>query len=116
MSAMDDEQPLSDDQKRELCLITQLGCDRITARNYLAVSAEQLRAELQRNAEFARQLARAEAAAELQHMRNVHQASQADKNWRTSVWWLERRAPERFGRRDPRCLTPAEWCNVVREL
>ena len=44
---------------------------------------------------FARALNHAEARAELRHMANIHKASQDDKNWRTSVWWLEQRAAAR---------------------
>jgi hypothetical protein len=111
-----DRHPLSPQQKRELCLILQLGCDRTTAQNYLGLAPSQLRDELVADPAFAQQLQRAEAAVEVQHMRNIYEAAKDEKNWRTSVWWLERRAPERFGRRDARSLSAAEWQRLVREL
>jgi hypothetical protein len=54
---------------------------------------------------FANTVRRTEAAAELAHMRNVQQAAKDVKNWRASVWWLERRSPERFGARTPGTIT-----------
>jgi hypothetical protein len=108
--------PLTLQQKNDLCAVTQLGCDPTTARNYFSLTAEQLRSELERDPDFAQRLDQATAAAELHHMRNVHQAAKDEKNWRTSVWWLERRVPEHFGRRDPRALSPEQWADGLRDL
>ena len=52
---------------------------------------------MQHDAEFVANVRRAEASVELSHMRNVQQAAKDKKDWRASVWWLERRSPERFG-------------------
>jgi hypothetical protein len=55
-------------------------------------SVEQLNSLLVADDELQREVLRAEAQAEVRHMGNVHRASESDKNWRTSVWWLEQRA------------------------
>ena len=60
-----------------------------------------------RDADFAAEVRRAEAPVELSHMRNVQNAAQDGKNWRASVWWLERRSPERFGPRGAGTVTHA---------
>jgi hypothetical protein len=107
---------LSELEKNEMASILLLGCDRTTARNFLGLAAIALRAELGRDEDFARRLLRAEATAEIHHMRNVHHAAKDEKNWRASVWWLERRAPERFGRRDGQGMTQSQFREAVEEL
>ena len=91
---------LTDEQKREAILIVSLGCDRETVAKYVGIGVEDLIHEGIRDREFAIELRKAEASAELAHMRNVQQATKDTKHWRASVWWLERRAPERYARRD----------------
>jgi hypothetical protein len=86
-----------------------VGCDRETAGNYLGFSHSQLRHELQRDGEFLRQVLQAEAAAEFHQIRNLHEATKDSKQWRASVWWLERKIPERFARRAANAVSATEW-------
>lgn len=92
--------PLTDEQKREAVLIASVGCDRETAAKYVGCTLDQLTDTSQRDNEFAEQLRRAEAGCELAHMRSIQQAAKDERHWRASVWWLERRLPERYARRD----------------
>ncbi|QDU86950.1 hypothetical protein Pla175_03040 [Pirellulimonas nuda] len=87
---------LTDEQKQQLLAIASLGCDRLTSSRYVGASVEALRGAIDADPRFAVDLVRAEAQAELAHMKNVHHASQDEKNWRVSVWWLERCRPERY--------------------
>ena len=67
---------------------------------------------------FAAQLRRTEAGAELAHMGTVKEAAKEAKNWRASVWWLERHAPDRFGPRGAGTVTVRqldEFLNVLTE-
>jgi hypothetical protein len=94
------EAQLTEFNKAQFCAILHLGCDRATACKFLGLSIEQLAAEIERNAEFAQQAHHAEAKAEVDHMRNVRAAALDEKNWRTSVWWLERQERELEGSED----------------
>ena len=85
--------------------ILSIGCDRETAANYTNCSLSDIRREMLRDVAFAAEVLQAEAASELAHMRNVQNAAGENKNWRASVWWLERRSPERFGRRNAETIT-----------
>ena len=71
---------------------------------------------MRRDAKFAAQLSRAEATAELSHMRNLQNAAKDEKHWRASVWWLERRAPERYARRAADAISTAQLQAFVEEL
>ena len=93
-----------------------MGCDRETACNYLGKTAVELHAELQCDNAFRRQLLRAEATPEFSHMRNLYNAAKDEKHWRASVWWLERRAPERYARRAPESISAAQLRQVIEEL
>ncbi|MEM6329110.1 MAG: hypothetical protein AAF790_02560 [Planctomycetota bacterium] len=108
--------PLTDDQKRDVCTIAAVGCERHIAARYLGCRPAELQAQIEADAPFARELEQAEARAELTHVRNVQQAAQDEKHWRASVWWLERRAPQRYGRQDPGAVSPAQVRKFVGEL
>ncbi len=99
---------LTDEQKSQVYGVLSVGCDRQTAADYLGCSLGDIRRAMQRDATFAAGVCRAEARIELSHMRNVHEVATDNKEWRASVWWLERRSPERFGRRSPGAVTPRQ--------
>ena len=98
--------PLTDEQMREAALIISVGCDRDTAAKYVGCTVEQLSDHAIREPRFAEDLRRAEAGCEVAHMRNIQQASKEDRHWRASVWWLERRLPERYGKREADTIGP----------
>jgi hypothetical protein len=96
---------ITDEQKGQVYGILSVGCDRQTAANFVGCSLADIRRAMQQDATFAAGLCRAEAGAELNHMRNIQQAAKDEKHWRASVWWLERRSPERYGPRGPGVVT-----------
>ncbi len=59
------------------------------------------------DSDFAAQLKRAEATPEMAHMRNLHNAAKEEKNWRVSVWWLERQNKARQARAE-KTATPKD--------
>lgn len=92
---MSQQEPLNDWQQARLCELLRLGAAVATACHYVGVAEAQVQAELARNEEFASQVLRAQALAEMTHLANVHKAAQDEKNWRVSVWWLKRRDEDR---------------------
>ncbi len=116
MTSSNELQILTDDQKREFCLIVLIGCDRETACNYLGWSRSQLQNALKQDPQFAKRLARAEATPEFIHMRNLHNAAKDEKHWRVSVWWLERCAPERYARRNPDAVSAAQLRQIIKQI
>lgn len=108
--------PLSEEQKSEACTVAALGCDRQIAARYLGLTPAEMQRQLAGDADFARRLSQAEARAELVHLTRVREAAQDEKNWRAAVWWLERRAPDRYGRRDAGALTPHQVRRFVETL
>jgi hypothetical protein len=78
--------------RTKLCELVKVGCERETAAKCLGLTLEQLEAEIARDETLAKDLLRAEGAAVLAHMGNVRKAASDEKNWRTSVWWLEQYA------------------------
>jgi hypothetical protein len=107
---------LSQQQQHDVCLIVSVGCDRLAAAKYVGCSLADLRRAMQNVPQFAADVRRAEAAIEMTHMRNVQSAARDEKNWRASVWWLERRAPERYGRRDAGAVTAQQLEAFVAQL
>ncbi|TWT46500.1 hypothetical protein [Botrimarina hoheduenensis] len=104
---------LTDQQKREASLVLSVGCDRETAAKYVGCTIEDLLDLARQDERFAATLRRSEAGVELAHMRNIQQAARDERHWRASVWWLERLAPERFGRRDAGAITRRELAGLL---
>ncbi len=90
---------LTDEQKGQICGILSVGCDRETAADFVGCAIPDIGRAMQQDTAFAANVRRTEAGSELSHMRNVQQAAKEAKNWRASIWWLERHSPERFGPR-----------------
>jgi hypothetical protein len=110
------DEPLTDWLKNKLTSMALLGCDRTTLCKYAGISSALLQRELQADAQFTRDLLQAEADAEARHMKTIHLASQDEKNWRSSTWWIERRAElDGDGVGDPAALPP-EVCRALEEL
>jgi hypothetical protein len=91
--------PLTDEQKARICGVLTIGCDWQTAADLVGCTFAEIRRAMQADAGFAVSVRRAEARAELAHMRTVQDAAKEAKNWRASVWWMERHAPDRYGPR-----------------
>jgi hypothetical protein len=104
---------LTDVQKQQICAILSAGCDRLAAAKYVGCSWDEIRGAMLEDRRFADDVRRAEAGAELTHMRNVQNAARDDKHWRASVWWLERRAPDRYGRREAGALSARQLEKIV---
>jgi hypothetical protein len=82
---------LTANEREALLQVMRLGCPRSTAAKCVGMDGPQLEGLLAADEELHQEVLRAEAAAEVRHMSNVHKASSDEKNWRTSVWWLEQR-------------------------
>jgi hypothetical protein len=107
---------LTPEQKRQICLLVSAGCDREIAVLLAGCKWSEFQRTSVADEEFAGELARSEASAELVHVRNVQAAAKDVMNWRSSTWWLERRAPNRYGKRDPRSIRPEELQEFINEL
>lgn len=104
---------LTDEQKGQVCGILSVGCDRQTAANFVGCSQADIRRAMQQDAAFCAQLCHAEAGVEMSHMRVVQEAAKDVKNWRASVWWLERRSPERYGGRSAGVVTSRQLKSFI---
>ncbi|MEQ8211957.1 MAG: hypothetical protein RH917_19320 [Lacipirellulaceae bacterium] len=103
---------LTQTQQEEACRVVVLGCDRETACQYVDCTQAELREALWANEQFCKRMKKAEATAEVNYMKTIHNAAKDEKNWRASVWWFERRSPERFARRAA-TVTPHELNEVI---
>lgn len=52
------------------------------------------------DATLATEVEKAEATAEFTYVSKIAIAADDPKNWTAAAWWLERRHPDEFGRRD----------------
>ena len=108
------EATLDQEKKAEICAVVRLGCSRATAAKRTGCTVADIRREAQRDPQFAARLGAAESDLEIAHMRNVFEASKETKNWRVSVWALERIHPARYARRGPDVVTSEQLARFVR--
>lgn len=107
---------LTESQQRDVLLIVGVGCDRSVAASYAGVDPRAIDATAEASGAFARELARAEANAELMHVQNIRQAAKDEKNWRASVWWLERVFPERYARKESGGVSPGDIQSLLQQV
>jgi hypothetical protein len=101
---------------RVIALITA-GFSIERAARYVDCAASTIRRECRRNPEFDRDLRRACFSAELSPLQAVREA--ARKYWRAGAWLLERLDPQRFGKQNPRHVTPEQlqaFSSIITEI
>lgn len=99
--------PLLDEGKqREICAILAIGGTRCVAARYVGCAESTITRTAQRDPDFALRLERAETDLELFQLQNIRQASKS--SWNAAAWILERRLPERYGKRSPLTIPLAD--------
>jgi hypothetical protein len=93
-------------KQREIIAVVTAGFSIERAARYVDCAPSTIRRESMRNPQFCSELRRASLAAELDPMQAIREA--ARKYWRAGAWLLERLDPDRFGKRNPRHVTPAQ--------
>ena len=101
---------------QEATLVASLGCDRELIARYLGCEEIQLVDSLAHDEAFHKAWQRAHATAELSHIRNIQQAAKDEKNWRASVWWLERHVPVRYAKRSLGEVTRNELVKLIQTI
>jgi len=96
---------MDEKQKHEIIAILTVGCTRYTAARYIGCRPEDIRREIGCNKEFARQVAKAEEAAEVYYMQRIKDAAKKEQYWRAAAWVLERRCPNRYASRGAHTIT-----------
>lgn len=91
----------------KLVAALSLGADRAVAARYVGLSLAELEQLLAEHDDVLREVLRAEATAELAHLRTVKEAASQAKNWRASVFWLKSRRPDTYGKK-PQTVTESE--------
>ena len=107
---------LTQQQQSSICGYLQLGADRATAVRMLGVSLAALQHAIVADEKFANEVDRAEGFCEFGHQHNIQKAGQDEKHWRASVWWLERRAADRYARSPAGAVTTADLQSFTSSL
>jgi hypothetical protein len=90
---------MNEETKQHIRAAIALGASIDTTARLCEVSPSEIADERQRDAHWDRSLAQAEAGLEIRYLHHIHAACKRDKTAKLSVWWLERRWPERYARR-----------------
>jgi hypothetical protein len=88
----------NDERAELICVALRKGGTRKAACDVVGVSQDSFARWLDRYADFADLVKRAEAEAEAEMVGAIHAASK--ETWQAAAWWLERRRNEDWGRKD----------------
>jgi hypothetical protein len=58
----------------------------------------------------------AESTFEFKHLLNLDEAAKDKKNWRVSMWLLERRLPDKYERQRPRTIRESQLMPLLKSL
>jgi len=89
---------MTPEKELEILTAIRLGLREGTAANACGVAAQTLRSHIDRNPDFADKIATSMASAERNAL--VAVCERFDDDWRAATWFLERRFPETWGKRD----------------
>lgn len=102
--------------QQKICAVLTVGCSLKTAADYLGSRPEVIRRTARRDPQFAEQLAKSEAVCEVSALTQLGKALKDERNWRAVTWLLERRFPERYGRRKPRSASSRQLAQLMLQL
>lgn len=105
---------LSPEKRRRVCALLQVGCSRSSAARYVGVDPGTIRYHAIKSPKFAEALRKAEMFCEVNHLKNINQA--AEKSWRASAWYLERRHGDDYCRKDPERPNKVQISKLLKEL
>lgn len=80
-----------------VCEILEAGGSRNDAADVVGVGRSTLHYAIERNPTFGEQVKKAEVAGKLHHLRVIANSDA----WQSSAWFLERKYPDEFARREP---------------
>lgn len=93
-----------------------LGADRQLAAHRVGMSLADLRLRVRGDRAFRNKMRRREAECELYYLTLLRRAAERKGGERVAMWWLERRAPDRFGERRAMSVSAAQLDAMCEEL
>lgn len=99
-------------RKRVLALL-DMGCSRRAAARAVGCSPTTITRTIQRDPEFAEELAQVESRLETQLLENVRKAAKNDRYWRAASWLLERKYPLDYKPQDPKLFTSDQVTQLI---
>lgn len=106
--------PLDKVRQGQILALLSVGCSRKFAAEFVGCSRRTIWNTAKRDRNFAAEMKRAAAQAEVLHLQQI--AAAGKKDWRASAWWLERKLPERYALRKPQVMTVEQVQKALTEL
>lgn len=85
------------DQRMLINALT-IGADINTAAQFIGLHYQELNRLLANHPDLARDIDRAQATAEINHIRTLNEAAKDPRYWRASVFWLKAHNPDQYAR------------------
>ncbi|MCO6045753.1 hypothetical protein NG895_17790 [Aeoliella sp. ICT_H6.2] len=101
--------PITEQQVHDLVGVLAAGCPVETALEATGVSPAEFELAMHGEPQFPYRAHRAGALTEVRQLQNVRLAGNEPKNWRASVWWLERCRGHRYLAKAPRTITEEQF-------
>lgn len=107
---------LDEEMQKTVCGAIGIGCSRRTAADYAGCSVKLIRRTEKKLPAFAARLAKSKVLCEVNALKQLSMAVKEERNWRVGTWLLERRYPDRYGRRKPHSASPRLVAAVMNQL
>jgi hypothetical protein len=113
---VDRRRVLDAEKRRQILALVANGSSRRTAARVVGCSHSTIHRAIDRDPDFAEQLARAEHNVEIEALRNLRNAAKKERYWRAAAWLLERTNSDDFAKRKPELYTAPEMAQTAAQF
>lgn len=93
-----------------------IGCDLRMAAWVVGRSPAEVKALIEEDKAFLREVQKGHSHFDYKHLSHLDKAAKDPKNWRVSMWLLERLRPERYEKQRPRTIKESQLMPLLRSM
>lgn len=93
-----------------------MGCDLRMAAWVVGRAPAEVKAFIEEDKTFLRDVQKGNALFDYKHLKHLDEAAKDKKNWRVSMWLLERLRPEKYEKQRPRTIKESQLMPLLKSL
>lgn len=99
-----------------IAAMLRIGCDLRMAAWVAGRSPAEVKAVIEEDETFLRDVQKGNSFFDYKHLLHLDEAAKDKKNWRVSMWLLERLRPERYEKQRPRTIKESQLMPLLRSM
>lgn len=104
------------DTRAKITAMLGIGCDLRMAAWVVGRSPAEVKRLVEEDPTFVRDVQKGNSTFDYKHLQQLDQAARDKKNWRVSMWLLERLRPDRYEKQRPRTIKERQLAPLVKSL